>query len=253
MTQLLVSVRNASEACLAVSVGVHLIDVKEPSRGPLGAADPCVLADVVREVGTSRPVSVALGEVRKPLNQLPITTVPPGVQYAKIGLAGCSKETSWRQQWKQRLSMLPQSVDSVAVIYADWKLAQSPNPVDIVTTASQIGCRAVLVDTYDKGNGCLTQLMTIDDLLQLGASVRRAGLKFVLAGSLTSTSIQYLAPIRPDYFAVRGAACQRGNRCDQLDEIRIRSLLDIIDQMNDDCDDLRKVRADTDRRAFHDS
>ncbi len=42
MTRLLVSVRSAAEAEIALSAGADLIDVKEPSRGSLGAADPAV-------------------------------------------------------------------------------------------------------------------------------------------------------------------------------------------------------------------
>ena len=36
----LVSVRSPEEALAALEGGADLIDVKEPSRGPLGAADP---------------------------------------------------------------------------------------------------------------------------------------------------------------------------------------------------------------------
>ena len=38
MTGLLVSVRSASEARVALAAGVDVIDVKEPNRGSLGAA-----------------------------------------------------------------------------------------------------------------------------------------------------------------------------------------------------------------------
>lgn len=46
MTGLLVSVRDAREARLALAGGVDLIDIKEPSRGALGGADPAIWRDV---------------------------------------------------------------------------------------------------------------------------------------------------------------------------------------------------------------
>ena len=48
MTRLLVSVRNVEEAQIAIAEGVDLIDVKEPSRGALGAADPVTLKAIAR-------------------------------------------------------------------------------------------------------------------------------------------------------------------------------------------------------------
>ena len=50
MTKLLVSVRDAAEARLAVEAGVDLIDVKEPSAGPLGAAAAETLAEIAAAV-----------------------------------------------------------------------------------------------------------------------------------------------------------------------------------------------------------
>src|SRR5438128_1572682 len=60
---LLVSVRSAAEAEIAIGAGAALIDVKEPSRGPLGRADDTTIAAVVKQVAGRRPVSAALGEL----------------------------------------------------------------------------------------------------------------------------------------------------------------------------------------------
>ena len=48
--QLLVSVRDATEAAAALHGGAGLIDVKEPARGPLGRADAATIAAVVQTV-----------------------------------------------------------------------------------------------------------------------------------------------------------------------------------------------------------
>jgi hypothetical protein len=63
MSGLLVSVRNAAEAEEALAGGADIIDVKEPSRGPLGRADAQNARDVIQTVSGRRLVSVALGEL----------------------------------------------------------------------------------------------------------------------------------------------------------------------------------------------
>ncbi len=60
--RLLVSVRSVEEVSEALVGGAHIIDIKEPSRGALGAADPDVIRAVAAEVPPSIPVSVALGD-----------------------------------------------------------------------------------------------------------------------------------------------------------------------------------------------
>jgi len=82
--QLLVSVRSADEARAALAGGADLIDVKEPSRGPLGAADSEVIGDVLRAVDGRVPVSAALGEFVAWRDR----PVPRGLHYAKWGMAG---------------------------------------------------------------------------------------------------------------------------------------------------------------------
>ena len=52
--RLLVSVVSAREARRALAGGADIIDVKDPSQGPLGAPSPRVLSEVVAEVGARR-------------------------------------------------------------------------------------------------------------------------------------------------------------------------------------------------------
>ena len=60
---LLVSVRDADEAELAVTAGAAIIDVKEPTHGSLGRADVAVAAAVIAQVAGRAPVTLAGGEL----------------------------------------------------------------------------------------------------------------------------------------------------------------------------------------------
>ena len=126
-TKLLVSVRDADEARLALGGGADLIDVKEPSRGPLGAADAATIERVSTAVAGRVPTSAALGELR---DHGPLATLPCGcVDYAKFGLSGCAGD--WTSPLRAALAALPEGVVGVAVCYADWKAACAPDPVPI--------------------------------------------------------------------------------------------------------------------------
>src|SRR5437773_4338916 len=103
---LLVSVRTAPEAEIAVAGGAALVDVKEPARGALGRADDPTVAAVVGAVAGRRPVSAALGE----LVDGGVLPACPGVQFVKWGLAGCHA-ADWQTALQRRLDQRrPQTV-----------------------------------------------------------------------------------------------------------------------------------------------
>lgn len=66
--QLLVSVRDSSEALAAVRGGADIIDVKDPSSGPLGFAGVSIIESILNVVHDQCPVSAALGECHDWLN-----------------------------------------------------------------------------------------------------------------------------------------------------------------------------------------
>lgn len=219
MTRLLVSVRDPQEARVALAAGADLIDIKEPSLGSLGRASDEVIAAVLREVAGRRPVSIALGELRDWL-AAPATET---LSFAKLGLAGCAAFADWPVHWAQALQSVVPSRCAVAVIYADWRAAEAPPPQDVLTAARQLGCGAVLVDTYNKRAGGLLDHWRIDEVRQLIAEARAAGMLAVIAGSLNADTVPQIAPLLPDYVAVRGAVC-RGGRDGPLDGRMIEGL-----------------------------
>jgi (5-formylfuran-3-yl)methyl phosphate synthase len=234
MTALLVSVRDADEARDALEAGADLIDIKEPRAGSLGAASPATIAAIVHAVASRRPLSVALGELATSAGALKPSVDGDqflcGIQFAKLGLAGCAARPAWREDWGQKLSELPASVSPVAVVYADWQRAQSPQPDDVIEQGHQLGCRAMLIDTFDKRGPGLLGLGSIDDLRKRVASARAAGMLVVLGGQVTEQHLPELLPLEPDFIAVRGAVC-RGDRSDRLDPCRIRKFKQQLDSL----------------------
>ena len=60
--QLLVSVRSADEARVALAAGAHILDAKEPADGALAPVPPLVLGAIAAVVPAGTALSVALGE-----------------------------------------------------------------------------------------------------------------------------------------------------------------------------------------------
>lgn len=229
MTGLLVSVRNGQEARLALAGGADLIDVKEPSRGALGAAAPAAWTEVLDAVAGAVPGSVALGEISEFPDSAPAEPLAR-FQYAKWGLAHCLRRADWLAQWTERLGWLPPGVAPVAVVYADWSYAESPPPERIIEAAAGLGCGAVLFDTFGKQHGGLLDHLSVDQLGQLADVARRDGLQVVFGGGLNPATIPRVLPLQPDYVAVRGAVCRRA-RTGELDGELVRQLRAVVRQV----------------------
>lgn len=226
MTGLLVSVRSGREAALALQAGVHLIDVKDPRRGSLGAASLHVWQEVAERVQQQVPLSLALGELAE-LDVSVCTSVPGAYAYAKVGLAGCAR-TSWQRRLTEAWSRLPHGVQPVAVIYADWQRALAPPPEDVLALAAEAGCRAVLIDTAIKdGTTLLAHCRWAELAALLNAARSQMVEAVVLAGSLMPADITAVLPLAPDYIAVRTAACT-GGRNGPLDADRLHTLLALL-------------------------
>lgn len=219
---LLVSVRSATEALAALDGGAALIDVKEPSNGPLGRASNATIAEVVAAVAGRRPVSAAMGELRDDS----ATPVPMGLAFVKWGLASCG--VGWRDDLAAR------GAHVVAVAYADWQCARAPAVEEVFAFSVARPGSVLLVDTHCKDAAqrgrprpTLLDWLPPVEVAALCERCRVAGVRIALAGSLGMAEIAELVPARPDWFAVRGAACD-GGRDGNVDAARVRALVQVI-------------------------
>ena len=225
-TGLLVSVRSAAEAEIALAGGADLIDIKEPSRGALGPADPQVWDEVRRVVGDRAPVSAALGELLASGTEQ-LARQCAGLAYAKIGLAGCHHRPDWILRWRDAARAVPRGTAAVPVAYADWTAAGAPSPRVAVALAQWTTSRLALIDTFDKSAGGLLDHLTRQYLEELAVEARDVGVELVLAGSLDRAAIESLRELTPRYFGVRGAACAAG-REGAIELARVKSLSRLV-------------------------
>ena len=236
LPQLLVSVRNPPEALDALQGGAGILDIKEPSHGPLGMA---TLADLYLICATAKSVSplaisAALGEVLD-WQHAAIPVLPPHLQYAKLGLAGLATERHWRVLWQQLRSefdvLRGKPLDWVAVAYADADRAKSPPVLDVLQAAIECDCRAFLVDTFDKSGGRLVELIPESELRSIVAHAHVHHIAVALAGRVTVNDLPRLWPCEPDVIAVRGAACEAGVRESSISASAVAMLIAEINRL----------------------
>jgi uncharacterized protein (UPF0264 family) len=226
VAKLLVSVRSGVEAFAALAGGAAIIDVKEPLHGSLGRAPFAVWRQVREVVPGPIPVSVALGELNDWLGAEPVEFPRgawAGMAFRKLGLSDASPD--WIDRWRNLGPHLNDFASSrpawVAVVYIDWQAARAPDPDAIIRALGEIDeCRGVLFDTWDKSRRFGIDLTWEPQVNR----VRDSGRFVAVAGSLDVEAIERLAPLRPDIFAVRGAACRGGDRLAAIDPERVARL-----------------------------
>jgi len=213
--RLLVSVASASEARLALEGDADIIDVKDPSRGSLGAADAPVLREIAEVVGAARPISAALGDAadERAVETAARVAATDRLAYVKLGFAGVAdvaRVESLIAAAVRGVRSVSASSGVVAVAYADAARVDSVSPERVIEAAERARAVGVLLDTTRKDGGALFDLM---DQVLVGRWVRlahEAALTVALAGSLTAADLATARALGADIAGVRGAACEGG-------------------------------------------
>jgi uncharacterized protein (UPF0264 family) len=227
-TGLLVSVRSADEVEAALAGGADLIDVKEPTRGPLGMAEAEVVAGVVDAVGGRVPVSAALGEWSPNALTEAHWHLELKLDYVKWGLAGYAPTPGWGEDLLDTRRELPAGMEMVAVAYADWERAKSVPPAEVVRFAKRFRFRALLLDTWGKDGKTLLDFLKPAEVADLVGSAGRVGMTTAVGGSLRPEHLKQLKGVSPTYYAVRASACAGGKRDGVIDAARVKKWKDAL-------------------------
>jgi (5-formylfuran-3-yl)methyl phosphate synthase len=227
---LLVSVRDAEEAAVAVAAGAAIIDVKEPRNGPLGRPAAETVAAVAGVTARRAPLTLACGELTTAaeipafladvLRLLPPDAAPP--MAVKAGPSGLALP-AWRTAFGRLQERLPSGIAAVVVAYADWRRAESPPPETLLAEAIRMNAAAFLVDTVDKqGPGLFATIPP----RTLSAWIREAeatDLTLVVAGRLAAAEVAEAFGLGARIVGVRSAACD-GGRDGRIAAPRVRLL-----------------------------
>ncbi len=119
---------------------------------------------------------------------------------------------------------------TVVAAYADWHEADAPPVETVCAYAREQPDGVFLVDTRGKDAGrTLLDWLSLRKLALLCKLCRATGTRVALAGSLGPEEIRELLPLRPDWIAVRGAACE-GGRNSVVSEGNVRELVELLNR-----------------------
>jgi len=219
MTAMLASVNSIEEALLVLSAEVDIIDLKQPALGALGALELVNVKQIVAAIAGRRPVSATIGDL--PMQPEVIFNAvqlmaETGVDYIKIGFF---PGDDWTGTLKKLGELTLQKQALIAVLFAD-----TQPDLTIMATLKASGFVGVMLDTMNKQQGSLTQVMAAEQLAQFASQANNLQLLCGLAGSLRLTDLPELIAYHPDYLGFRGALCQEHNRVGQLNQMAVRTI-----------------------------
>ena len=225
MTRMLASLTGVEEARIALEGGADIIDLKDPSRGALGAVLPQAIRDVVDLVQGRVPVSAVTGDLpMEPDRVLAATAeaLSAGATIIKIGIFPVGHP----EACIRALSALAGHAQLVAVMFAD----QAPD-LSLLPLLAEAGFAGAMLDTANKRGGRLLDHMDLPRLRQFTAACRANALFSGLAGSLEPPDVPRLLVLQPAVLGFRGALCA-GGRAAPIDLGAVRAIRALIPREN---------------------
>lgn len=211
MTGMLASVKNLAEAHIVLQANVDIIDLKQPEFGALGALPIELVAEIVAEINGRLPVSATVGDLPMDENLIfnaVCEMAKTGVDFVKIGFFSSE---NW-QVCVQKLASITENTRLIAVLFAD----TTPD-FSILSHLEKANFSGVMLDTMNKKNGSLTDVMTNETITEFVKLAKIHNLLCGLAGSLRLENIAPLLPLNADYLGFRGALCTENNRVQSLE------------------------------------
>jgi uncharacterized protein (UPF0264 family) len=211
MTLMLASVASLAEAELAYDCAVDWIDIKDPTRGALGAAPPATVGSIVAFVAARVPVSATIGDCWDTPHVIPARVAQMaevGVDYVKAGLNARNLSST------SSLALREATAGGAQVIVV-CMAENSPSMNDLESLAAT-GICGVMLDTANKSGASLPQLLQRPYLAEFVECAHGLGLLTGLAGRLSISEVLPLAALGADYLGFRSALCDSGERQKQL-------------------------------------
>ncbi|MHC1627671.1 MAG: (5-formylfuran-3-yl)methyl phosphate synthase [Candidatus Nezhaarchaeales archaeon] len=210
--KILISVVDPNEAIDALAGGADIIDVKDPSKGSLGAPDVLVINSIKKTLPSDVVVSIALGDNPRDEHVIELASIAEShaINYVKAGSLGLKDINDAINAYRSIKSGVSR-VKLVAVAYADYHITRCLSPMEVLDAAYKSDFEVFMIDTLVKNGRSTFDYLDRKRLLEIKEKAHEKGMLFALAGSLSLNHADEVSMIRPDIVGFRGAACN-GNR-----------------------------------------
>lgn len=234
MTRMLASVADAAEAGVVVQFGADIIDLKDASRGALGAVSLDIAREAIAVVAGRSQTSAALGD--PPYDEDALLTAvralaAMGFDYVKLAV-----DAPTLDRLGESLAALARDVGLVGMMFAD----EQPD-FGLLAKLAALGFRGAMLDTRDKTRGRLITHLEVVKLNRFSSQCRALNLMSGLAGSLEAPDIPRLLLVRPDILGFRGALCRGRDRQGAIDPAAVVLVRDLIPRERPDPDASPKI------------
>ncbi len=235
--KLLISPKNEQEAVEAVAGGADIIDVKNPSEGPLGANFPWVIKRIRQIIPSNIEVSCTLGEMPNlpgSMSLAALGAVTTGVDYVKAGLCGLRTLEEAVHLMQNVIKAAKDYNSSIKVVtsgYADANRISTVDPLLVPEIAHEAQADIAMLDTAIKDGKSLFTFLTKSQLQRFVDVTHHYGLKAALAGSLRKEDLPVVYALGADVVGIRGAACTQSDRVNgQITTEKVRELVEVVKQ-----------------------
>ena len=217
--KLLVSVVNKREALEAVKGGAHIVDVKNPREGSLGANFPRVISQVKGIVPNNVEVSATIGDLPNLPGTASLAALGAAacrVDYVKAGLFGLKTSAEATILMREVCRAVRDYNDVSKVIpagYADFNKVGSLNPLKLPQIAHEAKADGVMIDVKIKNSERkLFNFLGDKELKKFVDEAHSLNLIAALAGSLDRQDVPRLHNLGADVIGVRRAVCSKRDR-----------------------------------------
>lgn len=212
MSKWLASVQSLEEACTLLPALPDILDMKDPSKGALGALTVGAVSKIVSVIDGQCLTSATIGDLPMSADVIAdamLNMSRSGVDYVKIGLFPDADLANCIMMLKGTVKTL--KIPVIAVIFAD-----KPPKMDVIPLLKESGFGGVMVDTAIKNGQCLLDHWGESELMSFVNAARQQGMLCGLAGALKYEDVAVLQPLGADYLGFRSALCEQRQRTSTL-------------------------------------
>lgn len=212
MSKWLGSVQSLEEAHTLLPALPDILDMKDPSKGALGALSIELVSSIVSFIDARCLTSATVGDLpmnAKVIGDAMIAMAATGVDYVKIGLFPDDNVIDCIEKLATVVKSLEKPV--IAVLFAD----KNPN-IDLVAYLKESGFSGVMIDTAIKNGKGLRDHWDHAQITAFAEQVEQHSLICGLAGALKIEDIAELKPLNANYLGFRSALCEQQRRTSTL-------------------------------------
>ncbi|MDC9725655.1 MAG: (5-formylfuran-3-yl)methyl phosphate synthase [Gammaproteobacteria bacterium] len=212
MTKWLASVKSLEESQILLPTLPDILDMKDPSKGALGALSVDIVAEIVEMIDGRCQTSATIGDLPMQADIISdgmIAMADSGVDYVKIGIFPDVNLIRCIQALRKTVEGLKKPV--IAVLFADKEPA-----LEIIPHLKTSGFKGVMIDTAAKNGQDLLDHWDRPRLSSFVEMAREYDMLCGLAGALKMENIVELKPLNADYLGFRSALCEQQQRTSQL-------------------------------------